>query len=66
MLRKFDLQRPLFQKRLSYLVNSQTFADVDPMLQQKIAEQIWDSVAETPRLVDVIEKAGPTWLREFR
>jgi hypothetical protein len=65
-LRQFDLRTRLFRNRLSYVVNSQTFANVNPLLQKMIGEAIWDSVADDPKLANVIANAGPTWLLRAR
>ncbi|MFG0264741.1 MAG: hypothetical protein ACF8AM_06240 [Rhodopirellula sp. JB055] len=63
-LRILNLQTRLFESPLSYLVASQTFAELPETLHDELAKQIWHRFADdlpfTATLVDI----GPAWLTE--
>ncbi|TWT75265.1 hypothetical protein [Allorhodopirellula solitaria] len=66
ILRQFELRTRLFQYPLSYLVASETFTNLNPVLQSAIATAIWDRIDETSGLADLISQSGPRWLTENR
>ncbi|WDQ14614.1 hypothetical protein [Rhodopirellula sp. P2] len=63
-LRKLNLQTRLFESPLSYLVTSQTFAELPETLLDELARQIWHRFANDQAFTATLREIGPAWLTE--
>lgn len=61
-LRKLNLQTRLLESPLSYLVTSQTFAELPESLHDELAKQIWHRFADDQAFTAMLLDIGPTWL----